>query len=126
MGTWGYKNFECDEAYDELGYLLQHIVSNIHEGFQKDKTDSMYGDQGDSKIIANIDILCTLCEHYSTGPEIDLSKAEEWRHDYLATYDSVFVPYAQSKSPEYVKKRRKEIVETFDRLYKILENLLDD
>jgi len=126
MGEWGRDIFERDEDFGELGLLLEHIVQNIREGFTLNNEDALYGeaDRGESQIVANVDILYTLCSHYETCPDIQLSEVEKWERDYLATFDRIFAK-RRVDSPDYPAERRRYIKAAFNRLCDLVEEFDD-
>ena len=123
MGTWGYGNFERDDSYDALGLLLEHIVTEIRNGFTFDSEETLFNDLGDAWIVAHIDILCTLCKHYQTYPELELSELRQWREQYLEVFDRMSNKRGAS---EYFVQRRKVVSNTFDELEKIVAELHND
>ncbi len=114
MGIWGEGNFDSDQAYNTLGHLFQHIVSQIRVCFTFDSQESLYDDLGERQIMANIDILCTLCEHYETVLDLKLEEATKWKKDYLDTFDRTIDEYRPK--PGFKEGRREVIAATFDRL----------
>jgi hypothetical protein len=126
MSAWGQDIFENDSAYGELALLLEHIVSNIRQGFTQDAEEWIYGegDAGEAQIMANIDILYTLCRHYATCPDVELSEVEMWQRQYLATFDRI-TEQRGTASSDHTPERRRYIKAAFDRLYDLIEDFED-
>jgi hypothetical protein len=120
MGIWGYGNFERDDSLNVLGDLFEHIIQDIRETFSADSEKSLYDDFGESHIVANIDILITLFQHYRSYPSMNLEEIAKWKQDYLSTYDRTIHEY--SDSIEYINQRRQVIIDTFDQLYRIIRD----
>lgn len=124
MSIWGTGNFERDDALNVLDRWIEKIRGQIRETFQLEHNKLLYEDFGESRIIANIDILTTLLERYDTYPYIELDEIKQWQKDYLETFDRTIDMY--SPTPEFRKERRKKIEETFDRFYDIVKQILED
>ncbi len=124
MGVWGTGNFERDDSLNVLDRWIEKIREQIRETFQLEHEESLYEDFGESRIIANIDILTALLECYETYPYIELEEIKHWRKDYLETFDRTIDVY--SPTPEFKKERREKIEITFDRFYNIVEQILGD
>jgi hypothetical protein len=125
MSVWGYENFDSDYALDMLGVWIQKIVDVIRETFTHESHDTVYGRHGDSHIVANVDIIVTLCQHYKIYPDLELDEVIKWKQDYLKTYDTV-ISYTDADSIAFAKKRREVIVKTFDLLHSIVSELHSD
>lgn len=127
MGEWGYENFESDEALNTLAALLKDRVEIIRRTFTYQSNETLYETQGDSNIIANVDILSTLCETYNVWPDLEPSEISKWKADYLSEYDRLYDAY--DKSPEdieFLANRRKVVEATFERFYLIIATLWRD
>ena len=124
MGTWGNGNFESDDALDMLSEWIGQIISKIREVFTYDSKDTFYDLYGDSGIVANVDILGTLFDHYGIYPDLEIEEVARWKKDYLATYDRITSEYVDSASVESAKKRRAVIEATFDRLESVLKSIV--
>lgn len=119
MAITGPGNFDSDAAHDVLAFLLEDIVKTIRETFTYDTENSLYGDVGEAFIMANIDLILTLCNHYKQHPTLwQLDEVREWKTNYLKTFDKTIHLYNPSSG--YVEKRRKVIAETFDKLYDLV------
>ena len=115
-------NFGGSAADDVLTLLLEQIVSEIRSTFKLDSEKSIYADKGEGSIMGNIDILITLCEHYQVHTTINKpEEVEKWKADYLATFDRNIGEYGIV--PQSIVARRKVIVETFDRLYDLVDEM---
>ncbi|MAU10497.1 MAG: hypothetical protein CL607_11790 [Anaerolineaceae bacterium] len=119
MGAWGYDNFECDSAYDALALLLDHLIDKIKTSFKHD-TDKLLDGEGEGQIIANIDILLTLCTHYEAYPDLMAIQVQEWKKDYLAAFDYDMNERNATES-DYAVNRRAVIAGTFDKLYTLAQ-----
>jgi hypothetical protein len=121
MGDWGPGNFESDSALDMLAFWIKVLVNKIEETFEKDLPGTVYSGSGDSGIVANIDIILTLCKTYDMYPQIEPEQLARWKQEYIATYDN-FIGYATGKFPlsEFASQRRAIIVNTFDQLYELV------
>ena len=117
MSRWGYQNFESDTSLDVLGSWLEKICDEIDEIFAEDETlSSFFYDVAEAGVVSNVELLCVLSETYKTYPELEIEKLENWRSKFLKLFDETdFV------NKDFIEKRRKIIVDTFDRLKKILE-----
>ncbi len=124
MGTWGPGNFENDESrdylYELIGQLIERIETCLSSLAHPSERDAFTGslDCGEELLMPNIDIICLLCEHYRTSPGIELEQVIRWRDQYLAAYDEHIDAYGAK--PEYKRKRRQVIVETFEKLQGIV------
>jgi hypothetical protein len=125
MSSDGPGNFDSDTAYDTLGFLLDNIADEIRQTFKLDSEKSLYGDLGEGRIMANIDIVLTLCDHYKAHPSLDdPDEIIKWKQDYLNTFDRTIEYYRPS--PGFTEKRRKVIGETFDKLYQLVKEMNED
>lgn len=122
MGIWGHNNFESDLALDVLGSLIQRIIYEIEETFTNESSDSVYGSGGEDIIMANLDILGTLLEHYHIHPDIKKEKIIDWKQNFLGTYDRI-TENPEGDDIEFVNERRKIIEATFDRLIDIMSQI---
>jgi hypothetical protein len=119
MAIDGPGNFDSDGAYDTLITLLDELVKTIRTTFTLDSETSLYDDVGEYAIMANIDIILTLCEHYDAVPFMQEKEVLKWKEDYLDTFDRTRHEY--NWSTDLVEKRRVVIIETFDRLHQFLK-----
>ena len=126
MGTWGDGNFESDVALDMLAVWRRKIIDTIREAFTLPSEDRPYDGQGDSHIVANVDILATLCEHYSECPNLGLEEISEWKQNYLHTYAVFTQRFTRIEDRDSFKKRLEIVEATFDRLYQVVKNLCED
>jgi hypothetical protein len=125
MGDWGVKNFQNDDGLDALGYICSHIIDSIREDLDDMKSDNPYKYTSDA-LVAKVDALSTLVDHYEFEPILQLNEIETWKREYLSLYDA-YTKRRFSK-PEnqiedhitYFRERRKVISDTFDHLYKAL------
>jgi hypothetical protein len=125
MGSWGNENFEDDASLDTLDDLFDSLISSIRETFKLDPIERLYDGYGDSKIIANIDILGTLYNHYRTYPALDPQEILVWKQQYLLAFDTFF---QENLDDEDVLKRRQIVKNTIHRLLitvKILKEFYD-
>ncbi len=87
MSSIGPRNFDSDTAYDVLYTLFEGIINEIRQTFTLDSEESLYGDRGE-EVMANIDIILTLCNHYEAHPTLtELDEITKWKNDYLNTFD---------------------------------------
>jgi len=126
MGTWGYGNFDSDAALDMLAVWRRKILDTIRESFTLSSEDVPYSGHGDSRIIANIDILTTLCEHYGTCPTLELEEILEWKQKYVGVYKRFIQNITRREDVEDLTKRLEVIEATFDRFYEVIERLCED
>ncbi|MEQ8676921.1 MAG: hypothetical protein RLP44_26250 [Aggregatilineales bacterium] len=124
MGVWGYKNFEADDSLNVLCSWVNRIIDEIRQTYKIDNEKSLYGNCGDAKIVANVDILGTLYEKYELYHDLQLSEVIRWKQDYLETFDRILSSYPSEPS-EFANKRRIVVEDTFDRLCKILQEISD-
>ena len=124
MSIWGTGNFERDDSLNVLDRWIEQIRQQIRETFQLERENSLYKDFGESRIIANIDILTTLLNRYRTYPYIELDEIKQWREEYLKTFDQTVHVY--DPKPEFEKERRREIEQTFDRFHEVVRQILED
>ncbi len=117
MGVWESGVFESDYALDVLGTWIQRIISEITEAFKNLTEDNFDEDE----ILANVDILATLFDHYKIYPDLEMKEVERWKSEYLSLYDNI------SQDPddvEYVNKRREMVTTTFDKLHHTLDEVI--
>lgn len=125
MGVWGDGNFERDDALNMLDGRYAQLLEDIRKTFQRKHETTLYEDTGESGIVANIDILTTLFEHYqSTPPGLALEEIAQWKQDYLDTFDRTIQEYLSA--PGFAERRRKTVEATFDRLYTLLKEWFED
>ncbi len=124
MGTWGYGNFESDGALDILGMWRIKIIDQIRDGFNYEDKRSIHR-HGEAQIVANVDILRTLCEKYKSCGDLEVNEVSKWKREYLDAFDYVTGNFKDPDDIEFAKKRREVIEETFDMLYKILKEVID-
>jgi hypothetical protein len=126
MSTWGSGNFENDGALDILGANLAAHVAAIRQAFDYVSHVTLYDNQGDSEIIARVDIRATLSEHYKTAPEIEPEEISRWKQNYLETFDRLAAsPTPVELYPDYINRRRAVINSTFDRLHNAVVSFLE-
>jgi hypothetical protein len=119
LSRWGHQNFESDNALDVLGNWLRRIVSEIDQTINDDsELSTLYDEDGDAFVIANVELLCVLCETYDVRPQLTHSRLDVWKRRYLAAFD-------QRETEDQIDrvnadKRRKIIVATFDRLNRVI------
>ena len=129
MGIWGDGNFDDDSALNMLAVWQQKMINTIRETFTNDSDDSgdtIYERHGDSHIVANVDILTTLYEHYGTCPDLELEEVSKWKQDYINTYDRYCIRFTRLEDKEGLKKRREVVENTFDKLYALVKNFHED
>jgi hypothetical protein len=125
MGVWGYGNMESDYAMDTLGRWLNSMIDEIRNTFKLDNQDSLYERKGDARIMANIDIIVSLCQNYGTYPDLEVNEVGEWEKNYLATFDRIYGE--ATNTDEFVMMRRRTVVETFTNLRnRVIELHSDD
>jgi hypothetical protein len=125
MGIWGPGNFEADDALNMLSLWIRKMIDEIRKTYTSESVDRFYDGDGDSHIIANIDIIVTLCRHYHTYPDLDLEEVETWKQQYLQTYDRIMgnLRSSHDEDIEFRRIRRENIVKTFDDLRSIVFEL---
>lgn len=126
MGSWGYGNFDSDGALNMLAMWMNKIIGNIRETFALDSEDSLYERHGENHIVANVDILTTLCEHYNTFPDLELEEISKWKQDYLNTYDHLSRHVTRLDDKVDLKQRREIIADTFDRFYRFANQFYEE
>ncbi|MCA9885362.1 MAG: hypothetical protein KC708_20430 [Anaerolineae bacterium] len=122
MGTWGPGNFDSDSALNHLEKWQMLMIDEVRLFFETNTEDCAFIREANNKIIPTVDILATICEHYSVSlvgitPQI----LSGWKNSYLGAFDRVFDPkkYPDAVLGETIERR--QIVEaTFDRLFKII------
>ena len=124
MSIWGVDNFERDDAMNVLDRWNEQLVNEVQETFLRKNDKSLYEDYGESRIIGNIDILATLLERYKNYPHITIDEVNIWKQTYLDTYDRTIDTY--EPTDEFKKHRREKIEETFNRLHKIVYEIIED
>jgi Domain of unknown function (DUF4259) len=128
MGTWGPGNFENDTAADHLMDLCRPLLGEIEEAMEEPV--SLQPDQDDADIVmANLEVIACLSEHLGRYEHSKLGKilypcvlpfpekVAKWKQGYLALWDGYIDEL--EPAPDYKKKRREVIVETFDRLERL-------
>ena len=109
-----------------LGANLAAHVEAIRKAFDYDSQVTVYDNQGDAEIIARVDILATLSEHYKNAPDIEPEEISRWKQKYLETFDRLAVsPTPDDLFSGYVNNRRQVINLTFDRLYIAVVSFLE-
>lgn len=124
MSTWDIDNFDSDSALNCLDELIQQRINQIRHTFTLDSQNSLYGDYGEGRIVANIDILITLCSHYEHLPSLKSKEIADWKENYLQTYDKTIQHYRMDW--EYIPKRRAVIEATFDNFEKLVKSFEND
>jgi hypothetical protein len=124
MGTWGTGNFESDNGLNVLAFWVNKIVDDIRAAFSHDSQNSLYDADGEGHIVANVDILATLLEAYHFYIDLELSEVSRWKSDYLNTFDRIAAKYTKPEAMGFAEKRREVIVNTFDRLLSMREQLI--
>jgi hypothetical protein len=124
MGTWGYGNFESDGALDILGMWIIKIIGQIRDGFNYGDKQSIHR-HGEAQIVANVDILKTLCEKYKSYGDLEMDEVSKWKREYLDAFDYVTGNFKDPDDIEFAKKRREVIEETFDMFYNTLKEIIE-
>jgi hypothetical protein len=113
------SNFGSSRSLDTLANLLEYIIKQIRELFGKDTRESIYEDSGED-IIAYVDILLTLYQHYKVHPQLfDLDEVVRWKTDFLQVFDQHIDKYGIRQ--EDIVIRRRIVSDTFNRLYEYVE-----
>ena len=128
MGTWGPGNFENDAAADHLMDLCQPLLTEIEEAMEEPA--SLEPDEYEADMVmANLEIIACLSEHLGRHEHSKLGEflypcvlpspetVAKWKQAYLAVWDGSIDDL--EPKPEYKKKRRQVIAETFDRLERL-------
>ena len=123
MGTWGYYNFDSDSALDSLASIINSIVEEIRKAFDIQNKDGLIR-YGDYLIVAKLDVLATLFDHYKFYPDIQLYEIEKWKEQYLTAFQRELSILSIADEIEFSKKRLEVIENTFDRLLMILRNII--
>ena len=109
-----------------LGANLAAHVEAIRKAFDYDSQVTVYDNQGDAEIIARVNILAALSEHYKTAPDIEPDEISRWKQKYLETFDRLAVsPTPVELYADYINSRREVINSTFDRLYNEVVSFLE-
>jgi hypothetical protein len=124
MGAWGTDNFERDDALNVLDWWYEKIIDDIKKTFDRDNQTTLFEDYGESRIVANLDILITLVERYQSLPNIQLQQITQWKQDYLQAFDRTIENYLSVEG--FVEERRKIVEGTFDKLYTLVQQILED
>jgi len=125
MGVWGHGNFDSDDTLNVLSGWINQVIQRIREVYSYEKKD-LYTGRGEADIVANVDILGTLYDKYRIYPDLELAEVADWKREYLDTFDFVSANYNQSEAIEGAKLRRPIIEATFDRLYGILTEIIQE
>ncbi len=125
MGTWGPGNFENDCAADHIHDVCGPLLKQVEEAMKD--SSAIEPDEYDADIVmANLEIIACLSEHlgrHARGEIQDflypsvLPRPEtvaEWKQKYLEIWDTHID--GLDPDPDYKKKRREIIIETFDRV----------
>lgn len=112
VGTWGFGNFESDDAQDFVDEQIDRFVDIITEVFA-DEQRFLLDEGAEGQLMPSVEILILLCEHCGAllPQEIDVAA---WKRRYLEMYDAQID--GVSAAPGYKDKRRAVIESTFDRL----------
>jgi hypothetical protein len=122
----GYETFASDRAHDMLAVWINKIIDHIRDTFTLDSEDRPYDGYGDAHIVANVDILITLCEHYNFFPDLESKEISKWKRDYLNTYDRFMSRFTRPIDIDELTQRRAVIATTFDRFQKIVNELHEE
>lgn len=128
MGTWGSGIFEDDSALDQLSLVIRYCIEEIRKCFDQDHEPDELIRDGNGGILANVDIICTLCRHYHTFPDLEISEVESWQEKYLQAYDQVLSSDLETtdRSKRHIATHRAIIVATFYQLLRIIDALWDE
>jgi len=112
LGTWGFGNFESDDALDFVDEQIDRLVAIITEIFA-DEQRFLLDEGAEGQLMPSAEILILLCEHCGAllPKEIDVAA---WKRRYLDMYDAQID--GVSWAPGYKEARRAVIESTFDRL----------
>jgi hypothetical protein len=114
MGTWGAGNFDNDSACDYLDSIKFQLIRVIEDCFKREDDTDLLDECGD-ELMASIEILTLLTEHYyGHNPHVEVSEARRWRDTYLRIYDNEMDDSLATL--EYQVERRKVIEDTFAKL----------
>jgi hypothetical protein len=128
MGTWGPGNFENDCAADHLLEFCGPLLKQVEEAM-KDPSAIEPDEYDASVVMANLEIIACLSEHlgrYERGAIQDFlypcvlpppGVVAGWRGQYLKVWDGGID--GLDPDPDYKKKRREVIIETFDRVERL-------
>ena len=132
MGTWGPGNFDSDQALDRLDEVTRQLADDIGRVLADEnnpKRDAQgnalwsaadWDEEGESTLMPTVEMLCVLLETVG-GHRPDPDVVERWKAKKLAVFD------AQAESmgarPGFLQERRRVIVETFDRLYRLTKRV---
>jgi uncharacterized protein YukE len=125
MGIWGVGNFESDNAKDVLARWIQRIIDEIQATFLIEDELELY-QIGDGQIVANVDILETLHKHYQKYPDLAIETVQDWKDRYLKLLDKLSNEWSGDESDDKFFTERKRIIqETFERLERTLQEIID-
>ena len=124
MGTWGAGNFENDDAAEYFIGLCRPLVGQIRNTVAQ--TALMQPDEPDSDMMmANVEILAVLGSNIGKTNNEEIGRlifpfplpaseeVQRWKDEYLKVWDGYIDKLA---SGDYKVRRRRVIVDTFDRL----------
>jgi hypothetical protein len=135
LGTWGPGNFENDGAAEHLLEVCQPLLDQIEEAM-KDPSSLEPDAYLSDIVLANLEIIACLSEHlgrYLRGPVYDVlypdilpppDTVASWRQTYLAVWDASIDRVAPT--PDHKRDRRAVIVETFDRVERLVRRAEGD
>jgi hypothetical protein len=114
MGTWGLGNFENDTAADHLSILTARLIEEIDNAVSNPdeiEPDEYWG----VAVPCNIELLCVFQERGYVGCVLPKSETiQQWKATYMSVWDAKIDGF--NPEPDYKKKRRDILCDTFDRL----------
>ena len=125
MGTWGSGIFEDDAALDQLALVIKYCIAKIRTCFDEHKEPDTLIRRGHAEVLANVDIICTLCRQYGTFPNLEVSEVETWQKKYLEAYDTL-LPVSEDtieRDKRHISIHRAIIVATFYQLLRLVDEL---
>lgn len=127
MGTWGPGNLDSDNAMEFLDLTLLDLVRTVRTCIASERlktADWFFERFGETQLMPAIDVLLTLVEHYKADPSLDIEEVKGWKMTYLNIFDQVIDQF--TPKTEYKAKRRQIIVDTFERLENLVQELNEE
>ncbi|CAN5415205.1 hypothetical protein BH09SUM1_BH09SUM1_30100 [soil metagenome] len=107
-------NFDNDGARDFLSDFIDGLSAKIDGFFVKG--EAALDEKGEAELMPSVSLIHLVCKTYKGVPP-PVEKIEGWKEKYLAIFDAQISALDPVKG--YATKRRKVIINTFDRLLEL-------
>ena len=108
-----------------MSLVIKHCIEKIRKCFDEHNQGADLIRYGHAEILANVDIVYTLCRHYYTFPDLEVDEVESWQKKYLEAYDALLPiqEMTSEKQKQHILTHRAIVVATFYHLLRTVNEL---